>query len=149
WYTDGSAHRQAFVVDETNGSWGTAVEVPGTATLNPGGQAAVQSVSCATAGNCVAGGGDTDGSGHSQAFVVDEANGSWGTAIEVPGTASLNSGNSATVRSVSCATAGNCAAGGWYTDGSDNRQAFVIDETSGSWGNAIDVPGAVTLNSGG
>ena len=147
-YIDGSNHAQAFVVDETNGSWGTAIEAPGTATLNSAGSAAVESVSCATAGNCVAGGLYADAADHAQAFVVEETDGSWGTAIEVPGTATLNSGDYAYVNSVSCATSGNCAAVGAYLHGSD-RQAFVIDETDGSWGTAIEVPGTATLNSGG
>ena len=56
----------------SGGTWGTAKEVPGTATLNAGGSAAVWSVSCASAGNCSAGGGYTDSSGHGQAFVVSE-----------------------------------------------------------------------------
>ena len=49
-------------------------------------------MSCASAGNCSAGGYYTDGAGHEQAFVVSEVNGTWGTAIEVPGTAALNAG---------------------------------------------------------
>ena len=32
-------HWQAFVVDEANGHWGNAAEVPGTAALNQGGNA--------------------------------------------------------------------------------------------------------------
>jgi len=147
-YTDGSGHQQAFVVDETNGSWSNAIEVPGSATLNTGGNASVYSVSCATAGNCVAGGTYTDGSGNGQAFVVSETNGSWGNAIEVPASAALNSGGYAAVWSVSCATAGNCTAGGSYVDGSAHQQSFVVDETNGSWGNAVEVPGSATLNSG-
>ncbi len=127
---------QAFVVDETNGSWGKTIEVPGTATLNSGGDAEVNSVSCATAGDCAAGGYYKDGSGNYQAFVVDETNGSWGNTIEVPGTATLNSGGDANVESVSCATAGTCTAGGHYADGSSHLQAFVVDETNGSWGTA-------------
>jgi hypothetical protein len=74
------------------GTWGTAIEVPGTGALNQGGNAAVNSVSCASAGNCSAGGAYRDGSGHFQAFVAGEVNGTWGTAIEVPGTAGLNQG---------------------------------------------------------
>jgi hypothetical protein len=54
--------------------------------------------------------------------------GTWGTAREVPGTAALNHGD-AQVNSVSCASAGNCAAGGWYTDSSGHTQAFVVNET--------------------
>ena len=55
------------------GTWHTAQKLPGTATLNKGGNAQVQSVSCASAGNCSAGGGYTDSSGHLQAFVVRES----------------------------------------------------------------------------
>ena len=69
---------------------GSAIEVPGTGTLNVKG-AVVSTVTCAKAGFCAAGGeytessGGLDGSGAEQAFVVDETNGVWGTAIEVPG----------------------------------------------------------------
>jgi hypothetical protein len=66
----------------------------------------------------------------------------------VPGTAALNSGHFAVVGSVSCAAAGDCAAGGSYTAGSDNYQAFVVKETNGVWGNAIVVPGTAVLNRG-
>src|SRR5260221_14761863 len=36
--------------------WGRAIEVPGLGTLNAGGEAQVSAVSCASAGNCAAGG---------------------------------------------------------------------------------------------
>jgi hypothetical protein len=61
--------------------------------------------------------------------VAGEKNGSWGTAIEVPGTATLNAGGTAEVNSVSCASTGNCAAGGIYIDGSGHNQAFVVSQT--------------------
>ena len=64
---------------------GTATEVPGTAALNQGGDAAILSVSCRSAGNCSAGGIYKDSSGRSQAFVVNQKNGTWSTAEEVPG----------------------------------------------------------------
>jgi len=50
--------------DGSGGTWGTAKEVSGTTTLNHGGSAAVDSVSCASAGSCSAGGSDFDGSGN-------------------------------------------------------------------------------------
>jgi len=149
YYRDGTGHHQAFVVDETNGVWGDAVAVPGTAALNSGGWAEVGSISCAAAGDCAAGGFYLDGSGGFQAFVVSETNGSWGGAIEVPGTAILNSGHWAWVLSVSCAAAGDCAAGGHYRNGTGHHQAFVVGETNGSWGDAVEVPGTAALNSGG
>jgi hypothetical protein len=127
-YLDGSAY-QAFVASEANGAWHTAVEVPGTAELNKGAYAAVVSVSCGSAGNCVAGGRYQDGSGPYQAFVASQANGTWLAAIEVPGTGTLNKGGNAGVVSVSCASAGNCAAGGSYTDRFGHTQAFVASQT--------------------
>ena len=65
-------HEQAFVVTEAGGRWRTAIEVPGTAALNKGGAAAINSVSCASARRCAAGGFYFDGSGHEQAFVVSK-----------------------------------------------------------------------------
>ena len=44
------------MVREKNGVWGKAITVPGLVALNKGGIAAVISVSCASAGSCVAGG---------------------------------------------------------------------------------------------
>ena len=123
------------MVNETNGAWGDAIEVPGTATLNTGGDARAYSISCAAAGECAAGGYYTDGSSHPHAYVVGETNGTWGNAIEVPGTATLNTG--ARVDAISCAAAGECAAGGRYHGSS--HHAFVVSETSGSWSNAIHV----------
>jgi hypothetical protein len=146
YYTDGSGHTQAFVASQTSGTWGTAIEVPGTATLNAGGTAWVNSVSCASAGNCAAGGYYTDGSGHTQAFVASQTSGTWGTAIEVPGTATLNTGGNAELESLSCGSAGNCSAGGYYWVRSDDQQAFVVSEKNGTWGKAIEVPGSGTLN---
>jgi hypothetical protein len=128
-YYTGATGQQVFVVGETGGKWRTAIEVPGIAALNKDGNAFVVSVSCATAGNCSAGGSYVDGSNKEQAFVVGQAGGKWGTAIEVPGTAVLNKGGFAYIGSVSCAAAGNCSAGGSYIDGSHHIQAFVVGET--------------------
>jgi hypothetical protein len=149
YYTDSARRKQAFVVNETNGAWGRAIEVPGSGTLNAGGNATAESVSCRSAGNCVVGGYYTDSANRSQAFVASETNGAWGTAIQVPGLDALNAGESANVNSVSCTATGYCAAGGIYRDGAGHIQVFVVSETNGTWGNAIQVPGAGTLNAGG
>jgi hypothetical protein len=147
WYTDGAGHRQAFVVSKVNGTWRTAIQVPGIAALNTGGSAVVQSVSCGSAGNCSAGGWyTTDSFGHTEAFVVSEVDGTWLTAIQVPGTAALNQTGNAEVNSVSCASAGNCTAGGFYKDGSFHYQAFVVSEVRGTWRTSIQVPGTAALN---
>jgi hypothetical protein len=142
---------QGFTVDETAGIWGTAQELPDLAALNIGGSAQVRSLSCSSAGNCALGGSysdETDG-GTAQAFVANEIGGVWGPAIEVPGTAALNSTLMASVTSVSCATDGYCSAGGFYTNSFDTPLDFVVDETAGVWGTAQQIPGTNYLISGG
>jgi hypothetical protein len=59
--------------------------------------------------------------------VVSETGGTWGTAEEVPSTATLNAGGNAGVYSVSCASVDNCAGGGYFEDGSSRARAFVVD----------------------
>jgi hypothetical protein len=145
-YFDATGRQQVFLVNETGGTWGTAFEVRGMAALNQGGYASINSVSCPSAGNCAAGGSYQDASGASQAFVVNKTGCHWGTAIEVPGTAALNKGFFASVASVSCSSVGDCAAGGSYQDAGLEYQAFVVNETAGQWGTAIEVPGTAALN---
>ena len=146
-----SCRSQVFVVRETNGTWGQAIPIPGAGLFDAGSGAGVTSVSCASAGNCAAGGTYEDSALANQAFVVSETNGTWGDAIEVPGSGALNGGQLAIVGSVSCPSAGNCTAGGFYEDGSrptSHEQPFVVSETNGTWGDAIQVPGSGTLNAG-
>ncbi|HEY2518717.1 MAG TPA: hypothetical protein VGJ19_01300 [Streptosporangiaceae bacterium] len=143
------SHFQAYVDTEKNGAWGTAVEMPGLAALNTGLIAQEYSLSCTSAGNCAAGGYYTDSAGAEQAFVISQAAGTWGNAIEVPNTAALNQGGNAGIRSVSCASAGNCVAGGYFARfHSGHTQALVVDETAGIWHKAQEVPGTGALNTG-
>jgi len=126
------------------GLWGRAIEVPGLGALNKGGYAQVTTLSCASAGSCAAGGFYTGRFGYQHGFVADERRGVWRRAIGVPGLRA--SGGVIGVDSVSCASAGNCAAGGYYVDRSDNPQGFVVAERDGVWGKAIEVPGLGALN---
>jgi hypothetical protein len=135
--------RQGFVASEKNGRWGTAIEVPGLGALNKDGYAEVNDLSCASAGNCAAGG-DYMAGGLEQAFVVDERDGRWDRAIEVSGFGR----HGAEVLTVSCPSPGNCGAGGDYTTNSVGRQAFVVSERNGRWGQELEVPGLAALNKG-
>lgn len=147
--------KQAFVVTESNGTWGSAQAVPGIATLNAGVSATVSSISCTSPGNCSAGGqyasAVNDGIPTEQAFVATQTGGTWGNAVELPGTAALNAGVGAYagVNSLSCASAGNCSAGGLYINGSNVTEPFVDTEVSGTWGSAQEVPGITALNTNG
>jgi len=49
--------------------------------------------------------------------------------VGVPGTAGLNAGGNAQVNSVSCGSAGNCSAGGFYSDSSGHGQGFIANRT--------------------
>jgi hypothetical protein len=126
-----------------------AIEVPGLAALNADGRAEVLSVSCGPAGACAAGGYYYDRQDHQQGFVVSEQDGTWGKAIPVPGLALLNVGGTAGVTSLSCGSAGNCAAGGYYKDAHADLQGFVVSELNGTWGKATEPPGLAALNAGG
>jgi hypothetical protein len=131
-----SQDQEAWVADESHGSWGTATSVPGLASLNTGGLAKVGAISCYSAGNCSAVG--TYGFSqypHSQVFVDDEVNGKWQKAKELPGFRTLNAGGVATDPTISCVAPGNCATGGSYVD--VNEEAFVADSV-----NPVSVPGA-------
>jgi hypothetical protein len=138
----------AFVVDQKNGRWGKAVQVPGTAALNKGGYAEVSSVSCTRRGTCVAAGFYTDAGAHQQGFVASLRGGRWGAAVQLPGLAALNTGGDAQVDSVSCSSPGNCAAGGSYSD-AGGTQGFVASQRNGRWRPAVTVGGLAALNTGG
>ena len=150
---DPARNLQAFVVDETGGAWGKAQEVPGTAALNAGADAQVTSVSCASPGNCAAGGAYAGAATSltQQAYIVTETDGTWGQAEEVPGTAAGTAKYDSGVTSVSCASPGNCSAGG-YDDGTDGfgseatGRAYIVTETGGTWGTAGEVPGMAAIN---
>jgi hypothetical protein len=145
-YTDANGHQQAFVITEKKGTWGSAREVAGTLNKS-GGHAQVNSVSCASAGNCVAAGQYfkfVSPVASTQAFDVTEKNGSWSAAQEVPGTAKLNTGGLALVNSVSCAPGGgplNCALGGRYYD-NGRDEAFVDLLKNGAWQQASEIAGS-------
>ena len=70
----GAGDASAVGAARSAGSWGRAIEVPGLGALNKGGGygAEANSVSCAPAGTCAAGGSYTDASGYSQGFVVSQ-----------------------------------------------------------------------------
>jgi hypothetical protein len=148
-YGDSSGHAQAFVVSQVHGTWGKAKEVPGTATLNRGGSAVINSVSCGSASNCSAGGTYKDSSHHTQGFVVSQVNAAWGTAEEVPGLATLNKGANAQVYSVSCPRRATAAQPGSTPTAPATPQGFVVSQVNGTWGTAEEVPGTATLNKGG
>jgi hypothetical protein len=129
------------VMSEKKYDWGMPGRVAGK--LNTGGHAQVNSISCASAGNCVAVGQYfryVAPTASTQAFEVTEKNGSWSLAAEVAG--SLDVGNLAVAIAVSCVPSSsplNCALGGSYYDKNGHQQAFVDLLKKGSWQKAAAI----------
>ena len=125
------------------GHWAAAQVIPGLAALNAGGSARVEALSCATPGNCAAGGFYQDAANHDQVFAAIETSGSWGTATTIPGLATLNAGGLADVTSVSCGQAGDCAIAGSYINAQGDDLPWVADSVAGTWHSA---QGLITTN---
>jgi hypothetical protein len=149
---------EAFVVNEKGGTWGNAQKVAGLSALgtSPISWAGPEDcysgncpgLSCPSMGNCTAAGSYV-AHGGTNVFVVSETNGTWGKVAELPGIAALNLGKDAEAYEVSCGSAGNCSVGGEYASRKNYTQytqAFVADQSNGSWGTAEEVPGTGTLN---
>jgi hypothetical protein len=115
-YVDAKHHTQAFVVSEKNGKWARAIEVPGLGALNTLPSAEVDTVSCASPGNCVAAGTYYVTGEFPHAFLVSELKGSWHGAQVPRGVAAPSARSVAAAESVSCGSAGSCAAVGYYLD---------------------------------
>ncbi len=144
-YTDSANAHQAFIVTETAGVWGSPQEVA--TAFNLGGNASVNSISCPAVNSCVAAGFYTDAAKAHQAFVVEETNGTWGATQGIAG--GLNVGGNAVATSVSCAAAGSCVVGGRFEDATQARHAFIVEESSGTWRNAVEVAGGLDTGGGG
>jgi hypothetical protein len=132
----------------TASPWGKPIEMPGLGALNTGHDAAANSISCATPGNCAATGNYNARGANEQGFVVNETKGHWGKAIEIPGLGALIKSGTLFESSVACGSPGDCAVGGDYIGGRDHTFAFVASEVNGKWSKAIAVPGLAALNMG-
>jgi hypothetical protein len=132
---EGAGVTQAMVVDEASGTWGAAqnVALPGDASATHP-LPALNSVSCAAAGECGAVGHYTDNANHKQALTVDETSGTWGAGRELTPPAGAATNPLADLASVSCGATGTCLAVGAYTDSAAGHQALVATESSGAWG---------------
>src|SRR5437899_1558769 len=109
--------------------WRTAIEaaLPSNAATGKKQSVRINSVSCASAGNCGAVGDYDDSSGNNQLLLLTETAGSWATGVEaaLPANAATASQN-AVLESVSCASAGSCTAVGGYFDSSGASQGLMV-----------------------
>jgi hypothetical protein len=143
-YQQKSGVPRAYIASESKGVWAPAFNVPGLSTLNDRHMSSLTTISCASSGDCSAGGyyGKAD---HQIAFIVNETNGTWGKPIAIPGLAALNTDHTSYVQTISCVSAANCGASGAYSDAAGNAQSFLVNETNGTWGQAIAISGLQKL----
>jgi Divergent InlB B-repeat domain/PASTA domain len=138
-FLDGSD--QGLLLTETAGSWATGVKASLPADAPPGTGAYLDSVSCASAGNCTAVGATypESGEGSDEGLLVTETGGNWEPGVEAPLPANARSGLE--VDSVSCPSAANCSAVGDYADSSSGSgQGLLLTETAGSWAAGVEAP---------
>lgn len=155
-YLDASNNFQGLLLTETAGSWGTGVEahLPAKAAATKQ-QVFLNSVSCASPGNCTAVGGYLDSSGGAEGLLLSEKAGSWasGVTAHLPANAATSSkyaGEVVLIYSVSCASAGNCSAVGNYCavgncnnfnnsgSGKSGEEGLLLTEKAGSWATGVE-----------
>jgi hypothetical protein len=126
-YTDASRRVHAMVATETGGAWGPAAQLSGV-TAGTGVFAIPGAVSCAAAGECTVAGSYSG----QHLFTAEEHGGAWQPATQLPGEAALRAAGDVPsgVTVVSCATPGDCTAGGSYTGPAGFEHAFVTDKST-------------------
>ena len=131
----------AWAGPSSGGTWRQAIEAPGLGKLDAGGGAGVQSLSCASPGNCALAAPTPTNSSGAERSSSRRARATGVRRWPLPSTTR----GSSEVTSVSCASPGNCGADGFFTDSSGNREPFVASERAGRWSKATDVPGLAAL----
>ena len=70
------------------------------------------------------------------ALLLTEANGVWGAGVAAVLPANARGGGG--LGAVSCASAGNCSAVGFYTDSSKDSEPLVLSEKAGHWATGVE-----------
>ena len=143
-YLDSSQHFQGLLLSERSGTWAPGVEarLPANASGFP--LVMLSSLSCGSVGNCTAVGSyEANPSGQTQGLLLDERSGKWARGKEARLPANAESKppfEDVHLTSVSCASAGNCAAVGYYPNRSGDLRALLLNERSGKWARGLKAP---------
>jgi hypothetical protein len=138
---DPTAFSDGVLLRETGGAWAPGVEPILPANAASGGLynlTSLSSVSCASAGDCSAVGSYTDSSRHLQGLLLTQTGGAWAAGIEASLPANAGSNPGTDLRSVSCASPGNCSAVGYYVDSSGHTQGLLFTQAGGTWAPGVE-----------
>jgi hypothetical protein len=147
YFQDNHTDSLGVMLSESGGTWSTGTQATLPANAAPPTSYNAQttvlgSLACPDASDCTAGGSYTDTDGNTQALLLAETDGVWGTGQEValPSNAEMSATDqTAGIVSVSCPTVGNCVAGGGYTDTAENNDSLLVTETAGVWSAGTEV----------
>jgi hypothetical protein len=141
-YTDARRIDHGALFSELHGVWGRGVRMrlPANAITPPKPKSGtvdllgLASVSCSSAGNCVAVGNYENNAEVWDAMIVVQRGGRWLPAIEAPLPAGAPvEGQNAVLLSVTCNHARQCSAAGEYVDPSGHQQSLLVSGSGDSW----------------
>ncbi len=135
-YHDTSGNEVGLLLNQVNGVWhtGVAVSPPANASTTPS-YVVVNSVSCSSAGNCTAVGYYIGPGVGNFPLLLSEVSGKWkkGTEALLPANRATAGNQDVHLQSVTCTSAGNCTAVGYYVDRSGNYQGLLLSQVAGKW----------------
>jgi hypothetical protein len=145
-YRRGAHTAAAVLLTETDGTWATGIPAPlpansATRQVTLATRVYLNSVSCSAPGDCTAVGDYVARGGHQEGLLLTQADGSWtvAQALLPAGAWRASLGPGVTLKSVSCASAGNCTAVGSYFKGRGGRDAvsLLLTQIDGRWAKGV------------
>jgi hypothetical protein len=124
---DSSGYSRGLLLTETSGRWATGVEASLPVGAGTPRRVALFSVSCVSAGNCIAVGRSLYSENHVEGLLLTETSRRWATGVEPPLPANAsNTIPSSNLASVSCPSARNCTAVGLYQTTRNVIQGLLV-----------------------
>ena len=140
-FTNSNGFGEAFTVTSTNGVWATARSVvfpSNMQNVNP--ESGLKYISCSGAGSCTAGGISKNPSGQDEAYLVSSSNGVWANAAPVTFPSNVqNVSPVSRITAVTCTSAGNCTAAGYFLNQSGDFDSFTVTSSNGVWATAVPI----------
>lgn len=105
-------------------------------------RAEISTGACPTTSFCIYDGTYVDSGGNQEEMAAIKTGQTWGQEAEIAPPANAASNPEVKLRVLSslvCTRAGTCIATGTYTNSSSERKTMVAEETSGTWGRAVEL----------